>query len=455
MEKLRKGIFEEMFRNFLISVPVVWLLVVLLIVQDDRSREAKAAQVKSQGDRVEVIFWHAMSGPLAIPMDDLIERFNSTQNKYYIKSVSMGSYDTLQKKILASLVANSAPDISQNYESLTKKFIKHGKIVAIDDLLASDAIGLSPGTRTDPKEVKADIIPVLLENNTFEGKLWSFPFNKSVPVLYYNKELFKKAGIDPDKPPTTLDELASYARRLTVRGPDGKTLVYGFASGKGNVWMFLCRTLAFGGRMIENSKSYFHEPPAVKAVQFMQDILKEGIAAEAQGFDHQNDFKAQRVAMIENSIVSKVHMESGIKFEYGIAPLPGAATHAVILSGSNINIFNNGDPQKIQGAWEFVKWFTSTDIGAEWSVRTTYVPVRKSSLQSPILKTALEKDPNLKAPYVQLDYTFFEPRISSWFEIRDLMADVLERTTLEMGSPSLYLNKLSEDIDGILSHTTE
>jgi len=434
-------------RNFLIGTMIFWVVVSAMIIKEDRDDVSHATSSSSK-ERVEIVFWHGMGGPLGIVMDDLIKRYNTSQSRYIVKGVAMGSYDTLQKKLLASLVAKSAPDISQNYETLTKKFIKHRKIVCLDTILASES-----------EDIKADIIPILLENNTFNGKLWSFPFNKSVPVMYYNKELFRKAGLDPEAPPKTFDELASYARHLTkvLNSPPGNMKIYGYATGKGNVWMFTCRVLQMGGRIPteEDRRSYFSEPPAVKAVEYIQNMVKEGIAAEGQGYDHQNDFKAQRAVIIDNSIVSKVHMESGIKFDYGIAPLPSGATAAVILAGTNINIFDNGDPERIKGAWDFVKWFTSTEIGAEWAIRTTYMPVRKSSLRTKLMQDALSKDPNLRAPYAELDYCHFEPRLGCWFEIRDLMTDYLEKSTLEMGSAQEYMNEMSRDIDGILRHVTD
>ncbi|MBF0406023.1 MAG: ABC transporter substrate-binding protein [Candidatus Riflebacteria bacterium] len=435
-------------KQFIIGVVATWLIIVLLIVHDSK-RTSSLNKLSSSGTRVEVVFWHAMSGPLGKVMEELIDRFNKKQEKYYIKSVCMGNYDTLAKKLLASLVAGRAPDIGQNYEHLTKKFIKHKKIVCLDELIASE-----------PEDIKADIVPVLLQNNTYNGKVWSFPFNKSVPVLYYNKKLFKEAGIDPESPPKTLDELASYARKLTRKDEKGNVRVYGYATNRANVWMFMCRVLQYGGKYVtdeDHPKSLLHEPAAVKALSFIQDILKENLAYEGQGYDHQNDFKAQRVAMIDNSIVSKVFMETGagIPFEYGVAPLPGAATYGVVLSGSNINIFDNGNKEKIAGAWEFIKDFTSTETGAEWSYRTTYLPVRKSSLASEKLQKVLESDRNLKAPYIQLDYCHFEPRIGCWFEVRDLMADYLERATLEMTDPETILKKMSQDIDGILKHARD
>jgi multiple sugar transport system substrate-binding protein len=434
-------------RIFLWLLFISWLVVIGLIIRDDRQLNA-ANTVGLAGNRVEVVFWHGMSGPLGRVMEELVDRFNKQQDAYFIRSVCMGTYDTLQKKLLASIVAGQAPDIAQNYESLTKKFIKHRKIVCLDDLIASET-----------EDIKADIIPVLLANNTFDGRLWSFPFNKSVPVLYYNKDLFRQAGLDPARPPATLDELAAKSRVITdhFRLPDGKPKVYGFATGKANVWMFLCRTLQFGGEMTMESqkKAHFDEKPAIQALEWLQAILKEGIAFEAMGVDHQNDFKAQRVAMIENSIVSKVWMEPGIKFDFGVAPLPGGSHQGVILSGTNINILDNGDPRRVKGAWEFVKWFTSTDVGAEWAVRTTYMPVRLSSLQSPYFLKAKEKDPNIEPPYVQLQYSSFEPRLSCWFEVRDMMADFLELATLQMGKPETYLKEMNDNINAILRHASD
>ncbi|HNV70202.1 MAG TPA: extracellular solute-binding protein, partial [Candidatus Ozemobacteraceae bacterium] len=207
-------------RTFLIGVLIFWGVTWGLIVQNDSQRERDTGRDVNDG-RVEVIFWHAMSGPLGKVMDRLTDRYNASQKTYFIKSICMGNYDTLQKKLLASIVARQAPDIAQNYESVTRKFAKYGKIVCIDDLLASET-----------EDIRADIVPVLLANNTFDSKLWSFPFNKSVPVLYYNKDLFKKAGLDPERPPKTWDDMLTYAEKLTQRDEQGRTTVYGFGTGK-------------------------------------------------------------------------------------------------------------------------------------------------------------------------------------------------------------------------------
>jgi len=463
-------------RYFLIGVFITWIIIVGFIVKGDREAAGIGAE-QLNGDRVQVVFWHAMGGPLGRVMTDLIDRYNRSQNQYFIKAVGMGSYDTLAKKILASLVAKEAPDIAQNYQTLTKKFIKHGKIVCLDDLLASES-----------EDIKADIIPIMLENNTFDGKLYSFPFNKSVPVLYYNKDMFRKVGLDPERPPLTLDELAEFSRKITwyhQNTPGEDNSVYGYGTSKANVWGFSNRILQFGGQIVnqEGNKSFFDAEPSINALLSLQKMIFEKTAREGQGFDHQNDFIAGKSGIIESSIVSKVYMEGSIKFDFGVAALPGQLKNGVILSGSNINIFNNGDPRKVAGAWDFIKWFTSKEIGAEWSIRTTYMPVRKSSMQTEYFIKAQERDPNLKAPYVQLDYCNFEPRLTCWFEVRDLMADHLERASIGVqaiadrhystnplpwkaqekenidsllrGQITQYCKEMADDVNAILRHNTD
>jgi len=349
----------------------------------------------------------------------------------------MGSYDTLQKKILASVVAGRSPDISQNFEALTMKLSRAGKLICIDDLIKREP---------DPEAIKQDIVPVLLENNTFDGKLWSFPFNKSVPVLYYNKDMFEDAGLDPEKPPRTIQEVSEISRKLTrdVDG-DGRADIFGFAFTLRNQWNWACRLLSYGGTMYDaaNQRVFLNTPPSIKATASYADMVKEGTAKFAAGYDHQNDWLAGNVGMFEASIVSRVYLKGKIKFNHGVAPVPYGDKPAVVLSGTNINIFNNGDTDKIEGAWEFIKWFTSTENGARWSLGSTYIPVRKSSLQSQIMVDAFARDPNLAAPYQQLDYASFDPRISEWFECRVKIADELEQVYIK--SAEVLEKGLSED----------
>ncbi len=380
---------------------------------------------KDHNDRITVTFWHGMGGPLGEILDRLIAEYNGLQDRYYIRGISMGSYDTLQKKILASVVAGRSPDISQNFEALTMKLSKANRLICLDDLIARE---------TDPEVFKADLIPVMLLNNTFDGKIWSFPFNKSVPVLYYNKDMFHDVGLDPDTPPRTIEELFEYSRKLTrdLDG-DGKPDVLGYGFGLRNEWNWACRFLSYGGQMFDEStrQVFLNSPAGIQATASYVDMIQAGIAKFGEGYDHQNDWLAGKVGMFEASIVSRVYLKGKIKFNHGVASTPYGEKPAVVLSGTNINIFNNGDSDRIDGAWDFIKWFTSTDIGARWSIESTYMPVRKSSLASPLMIQKFAEDSNFAAPYQQLEYAAFEPRIPEWFECRVKISDQLEQSYIK------------------------
>lgn len=392
--------------------------------------------------KVLVEFWHGMGGPLGKVLDEMIADFNASHQDIRVDGISMGQYETLQKKILASVVAQESPDISQNFETLTVKLARPGKLVLLDTMLGPNA-----------EAVKADIIPVLLANNTFDGKLWSFPFNKSVPVLYYNKDMFRAAGLDPDRPPQTLDELHAYAKILTVdQDLDGVIDQWGYGFSQNNAWLFQCRLLQCGGRMVEpDGRSVRYDTEAgVRALDFNLKFLRDKTGYCVAGFEHQNNFIARKVAMIEGSIVSRVFMEKKIEFDFGVAPIPWDKHKAVVISGTNINIFNNGSQKRIDAAWQFVEWFTGTEQGVKWSLGTTYLPVRKSSLAHPVMEAALAKDQSLRAPYVQLDYATFEPRTQAWYDCRDKLSDALEQAYIEVGDPHKYMARATKELTQIL-----
>lgn len=460
-------------KYFLWIVFIVWMLVTWQIFFTDTGAQKPKVDIASGGNqKTEIVFWHAMGGPLGVCMDNLINEYNSQSPDYYVKAINMGGYDTLQKKLLASLIANEAPDLAQNYETLTKKFIRHDKIVCLDDLLAQEP--------DKGKNIREDVLPVLIRNATFGGKLYSFPFNKSVQVLYYNKNMFKKVGLDPEKPPRTFKELREYCQKIVDyyknEGKDepASDKIYGYGCARSNNWSFLNRIKANKGFIVRREnpdgtlsqdekgilKCGFNQPEAIEALSFLQNMLNDGLAKEGQGFEHQNDFTAGYCGIIESSVTSKIFMKI-TDFELGMAPVPGSYNedgsiyNSTILSGTNICIFKNGNDKKIAGAWDFVKWFTNTENGVKWSIGTTYMPVRKSSIESDSMKAAIAKDPNLNAVYQSINNLTFEPRITAWFEIRDQIADYLERCTLEKKDPKIYCQEMEKDINAILKHVTD
>lgn len=388
-------------------------------------------------------FWHAMGGPLGEVLGEMIDDFNESHPHIRVRHENLASYANLEQKLLASLIARNNPDIAQMYEAVTLKMAEAGRLVQLDSFIDED-----------PEVDRDDIVPVMLENVTFQGKIWSFPFNKSLPVLYYNRDLFREAGLDPDQPPQTWDEFIEYAKILTVReeGSD-RPSQWGTAFPAENAWLYFCTVLQNGGQLYdpETNTIGLDSPEAVEALQMFVDLIhKHKVAYTTTGFNHQNDFLAGQVAMITSSVVSKVYMQDRFSFDWGMVPIPQGRNRASILSGTNVSIFNS-NPEREKAAWEFIKWFSSPENSARWSLGTTYMPVRQSAIDGPVMQEAFEEDPRNLAAILQLPYAQFEPRISTWYGCRQLTGSALEEAMHGRRSPEEILKEKVKEMNAELA----
>jgi multiple sugar transport system substrate-binding protein len=367
---------------------------------------------------VRVTFWHAMGGPLGRVLTSMINEFNTTHPDIEIVSVSMGSYTALSQKIMAAVAAGKPPVMAQAYENWTVELILSGSIVPIQDFFDGPN-GLSP-------ESLGDILPVFIENNMWDGVVWSFPFNKSVRTLFYNKNLFAESGLDPEHPPRTWDEYLGFARRITKDlDGDGVPDIWGNA-GQVNVWMFGNLLLQNGGSFMDSTGLHaaFNGPRGVEALAFMKELLAGDVGFIASGFEYQNDFLAGKVGMMEGSTVTLAFIKGKFDFDLGIAALPAGKRHGVTIAGTNVVLFKKASEREQAAAWTFIKWFTDTEQTARWAVGTSYVPVRRSAFQTEILREQFDQHPGLEEAFSQLDYASFEPKVAGWYAGRRYLEEV-------------------------------
>jgi multiple sugar transport system substrate-binding protein len=329
----------------------------------------------------------------------------------------MGQYTALSQKIMAAVAAGKPPVMAQAYENWTVELIISQSIVPIEKFVKGPD-GLS-------QESLSDILPVFIENNQWDNVIWSFPFNKSVRTLFYNKDLFERSGLDPEKPPQTWDEYLGFARAITKDlDGDGHPDIWGTAS-QVNVWMFGDLLLQNGGSFLDSTgqRVAFNSPEGVEALTFMKTLIAGKVGFIASGYEYQNDFLANKVGMIEGSTVSLAFMEGKYDFKMGIAPLPAGKQKGVTIAGTNVVIFSKSTPRQQEAAWTFIKWFTETQQTARWAAGTGYTPVRRSAFETDILMQEFRKYPGLREAFGQLEYASFEPKIAGWYAGRRYLAE--------------------------------
>ncbi|MBI4865300.1 MAG: ABC transporter substrate-binding protein [Candidatus Riflebacteria bacterium] len=427
-------------RSFPRSRVVPWCVGLAVLV-------AAAAGCSFRGQPAEedgVVVWHSMAGDLRSVFESIVETFNQGQRgRLKIVPRYQGEYGNLKGKIAMALKAHSPPDMAQMYEAWISYYnAEKGReaLVPLDPLVARDA-----------KELDlADIYEVFIRDNTFDGKLYSFPFNKSFPCLFYNKDLFRRAGLDPSKPPATWDEFAAAGRKLTGDfNEDGKIDSWGWAFNV-DPWLLECMVLQNGGTLAhgDSDLSPIDAPEVVAAVDFFLNATKgpAPYAYRTNGREFQNDFVGQRVAMIVTTSVSKSFMIDQIGFRWGMAPLPQGKRPVSIMAGTNIGIFARSPREKQEVAWQFIKFFTRADNTAYWAIKTGYVPVRRSAVASLEFQKYLEVDPTPLAAIAQLDHATFEPRAAGWFDVRDKLGQALLRSLLGKGTPRENLSKANAEL---------
>lgn len=367
----------------------------------------------TQEQRTVVTFWHAMGGPLGKTLDSLVAEFNRTHTEIVINHVGMGNYQALSQKLMATVAAKKPPTISQVFESWTDQLYQAGTLTPVEDLLGE----------AQKDALVDDLYPVFIEDNSWDGKLVTFPFNKSVPAYFYNKTTFQNEHIDHF--PENWEEFIQVGIQITrdLDG-DGTSDVWATAFPP-SIWMFETLLYQNGGRLLadDNMTPLFQNQEGIDALQLQVDILKKHqIGYLTTGYQHQDDFLAGKVALISGSIVSYSYIKAlDPEFDLGMAPVPSGKHDAVVISGTNIALFAHAEEDQKRAALEFILWFLSPEIQARWAYGTGYVPVRISSLTHPLMKERMEALPGLADVLAQLEYAHTEPRIAGWLGGRQIL----------------------------------
>ncbi len=365
--------------------------------------------------KTRVDFWHAMGGPLGDGLEEMIAEFERANPDVDINPVSMGGYSSLSQKLMGAIQVDAPPHMAQMYESWTTQFYELGKLVVLDSFIKG------PDGMSD--EELADFYPAFIEDNSWDDRIVTLPFNKSVPVFFYNIEMLRDAGYEEF--PRTWPEFRAMVKQLT----DRENGIWGTVGGV-NQWMFSCMLRQKGGDFLDEEwgKAVFNSPPGIEAAQFMYQLLNvDSSALFGVGYDPQNDFLAGKIATIWGTSVSWVYMQDKMTFPVGIAAVPTWDIPNVLSFGTNIGIFRTGTDEQVDACWRFIRWFTSPEAQAEWAIRTSYVPARRSSMDVPEYARMIAETPGLADELAQLEYMSFEPKSEEWFNGRRILGEGLER----------------------------
>jgi len=395
-----------------------------------------AAARARAADKTKIVWWHAMTAALADEIVRIADGFNASQDQVEIQAIYKGGYaDTLTATIAASR-AGQAPHLVQVFEVGTGTMLAAGKAVKPVWELAKET-----GLAIDPK---AYIPAVRGYYSLTDGRMASMPFNSSTAVMWYNKDAFRKAGLDPDVAPTTWQEVRKAAE--TIKAKDAAPVAM---TTSWPVWIqleqysalhnlpFATKSDGFDGL---DAELVFNTKPHVKHIERLLEMSKDGSFKYA-GRDTAPDplIVSGEAAISFGSSSSRGNLVKSAKFDWGEAYLPFdpeiiKKPENSIIGGASLWVMTAPErsPEEYKAVAEFLKYIGKPEVDSTWSQKTGYVPVTFAGYELSKQQGYYTKNAGADIPVEQLARGSLTPntrglRLGRLPEIRNIIQEELEK----------------------------
>ncbi|HSB73221.1 MAG TPA: sn-glycerol-3-phosphate ABC transporter substrate-binding protein UgpB [Candidatus Methylomirabilis sp.] len=390
----------------------------------------------SAQQKVQVEFWHGLTQPLGGILEKVVADFNSSQGKYQVNATFKGQYPETMMGAIAAFRSGNAPHIVQMFEVGTATMMAAGRAIKPVYELAKET-----GVNIDPKNYVGGVRGYY---STPDGKLVSMPFNSSTPVTWYNKDAFKKAGLDPEKPPRTWEETWAAAKKIVAAkaAPCGYTMAWPTWTQDENFSAIHNIPLATKANGMDgmDAELKINSPLHVKHLQNMMDLLKEGVFKYG-GRDGAADalFPSGECAIFHGSSGMRARVVREAKFQWGVTMLPyykgtpGAPKNSII-GGASFWVMTSPKrtSEEYKAVAEFFSYISRPEVDAKWHMDTGYVPITLEGFALASGQGYYIKNPGADIPFRQLTLT--EPtensrglRLGNMPEIRVIIQEEMEK----------------------------
>lgn len=418
---MHSNILPDPFRKFLRQcLSATGRLMFLAIVLSSCLLILSGCQPTPKDDGViRLTLWQGINPPANRDVfNKLVDKFNQTHSDIQVESIFAGGLDQQLPKILAAVVGNVPPDILTFYPQMTGQFVELDAIRPLDDW-------------RDTSPLKSEVSPNLLQALTLNGHLWSLPLYTSNIGIFYRPQLFQAAGIT--ETPRTWAELREVAQKLTIdKDGDGQPEQYGMllplGKGEWTVFSWLPFLWSAGGDVISDNQPNLNSPAALEALQFWQDLMKDGsakLSAPERGYE-EDDFIAGRVAMQITGPWTYI-MKSDV--DYQVFPMPANVTQATTIGDGNLYVMKT-TPEREAAAVKFLEFVVSEEFQTEWSIGTGFLPVNMKSIQSQAFQEFIQDQPVLKVFLEQMPAARGRPIIAGYNSLSQSLGRAIEATLL-------------------------
>jgi sn-glycerol 3-phosphate transport system substrate-binding protein len=379
--------------------------------------------------KTDIQWWHAMQGVLGERVNEIATKFNASQKDYEVKPVFKGSYPETLNAAIAAYRAKQPPHVVQVFEVGTQTMLSSGAVYPVHQLLKDSGVTVDWN----------DLIGPVKSYYSTGGNLASMAFNSSTPILYYNKDLFKKAGL-PDKPPATWDEVESMAKKLVASGAK-----CGYSSAWPS-WVLMENMHALHDQPFADHSNGFDGLATTLKINGafgvkMMELLARG--ATEGWFTYNGRLSKAEANMgggecgiftTSSAYIAGLTRASEGKFAWGTGPLPrmtGYPQGNSIIGGATLWVMKGAKPEEYKGVAQFFKYLASTENQAWWAGVTGYLPLTNAAVKAMEASGHYAKNPHQKTSVNQMAAGKTTPnsqgiRLGNFVSVRDAIEEQME-----------------------------
>lgn len=396
---------------------------------------------------LEFYFPVAVGGKAADTIQALTDEYIAANEGVNIDAVYAGSYaDTVTKALTASR-GGKPPQLSVILSVDMFTLIDEDVIIPFDELVDSE----------EDQAWLDSFYPAFMANSQTGGKTYGIPFQRSTPVLYWNKEAFAEAGLDPETPPTSWEETIEMGKKLVQKDDNGNVTRWGvrIPSSGFPYWLFQGLTTQNGATLAnaEGNQTNFDDPKVIEALEYLvelsteHEVMAPGIVE--WGATPKAFFEGQ-TAMMWTSTGNLTNVRENAPFDFGVGLLPGNESFGAPTGGGNFYVFRESSDEQKQAAFDFVQWITSPEQAAKWSIATGYVAPSPAAWETVDMQAYAADFPPALVARDQLEYAVAELSTYENQRVTGILNDALAAAITGSKSPAEALAEAQSKADAVL-----
>ena len=412
---------------------------------EETSEKKSEDTVPATGEQMELTMYFPVAvggGPDAL-IDALCAEYHEENPNITIKPVYAGSYADTRTKVQAAIKGGNIPDLAIMFS------------IDLYSLRAMDAIQDIDSfcTTQEDKDWLNGFYEGFMMNSRDGETTYGIPWQRSTIVLYYNKDAFKEAGLDPEKAPSTWEELKADAKLLTKA--DGSQYGIEIPSDGYAYWMLqtFC-TQQSGFNLMNNTgtETFYNDERTAKGLKFWKSLAEDGSMPSGivPWSTTPSDFLEGKTAMMYHTTGNLTNVKKNAAFDFGVAMLPADETPGSPTGGGNFYIFKGISEERQQAAFNFIKWMTDDERVAQWSIDTGYVATRPTAYDTDRMKAYAEEFPQCLVARDQLEYGYAELSTYNQAEVQKAIDDAIAYVMTDQKDVEAALEEAQTTAENIL-----